>query len=44
MLRGEIGAMKAAGILRVSSEIEDMGMDDSKHGGNIMNTAVPKEA
>mmetsp|Transcript_33813 Transcript_33813/g.103766 ORF Transcript_33813/g.103766 Transcript_33813/m.103766 type:complete len:486 (+) Transcript_33813:95-1552(+) len=27
------GAMKAAGILRVSAEIEDAGMDDSKHGG-----------
>ena len=27
------GAMKATGILRVSSEVEDAGMDDSKHGG-----------
>jgi len=27
------GAMKAAGILRVSAEVEDAGMDVSKHGG-----------
>ena len=27
------GAMKATGILRVSQEVEDAGMDDSKHGG-----------
>ena len=27
------GALKVAGLLRVSEEVEEMGMDDSKHGG-----------
>jgi Amt family ammonium transporter len=38
------GAMKAAGILRVSSEIEDMGMDDSKHGGAHSDYHLEKKA
>jgi Amt family ammonium transporter len=37
-------ALKFTIGVRVSEEIEEMGMDDSKHGGNVMNTAVPKEA
>ncbi|KAJ1459203.1 ammonium transporter AmtB-like domain-containing protein, partial [Pelagophyceae sp. CCMP2097] len=27
------GVLKMANLLRVSEEVEDMGMDDSKHGG-----------
>jgi ammonia channel protein AmtB len=29
------GVLKAANLLRVSDEVEDAGMDDSKHGGCI---------
>jgi Amt family ammonium transporter len=29
------GALKVAGLLRVSEEVEEMGMDDSKHGGRV---------
>jgi len=38
------GAMKAAGILRVSAEIEDQGMDDSKHGGAHSDYHMEKKA
>jgi Amt family ammonium transporter len=35
------GSLKAAGLLRVSAEVEDMGMDASKHGGRIDLPDVP---
>ena len=34
------GGMKAAGILRVTADIEDVGLDDSKHGGAMSEVAV----